>query len=99
MPWFSSLEMGTITEFPCNFTCQCPLPKIFLEVCFMCIFGLVEYIILKIASLLGIHTDKVELMCERVIFFLQNFKKRQKNISQNSQGYDMEMIKSTKHSS
>lgn len=64
----------------------------------MCIFVLVEYIILKIASLLGIHTDKVELMSECVIFFLQNSKKRQKNISQNSQGYGMGMIKSAKHS-
>lgn len=61
----------------------------------MRIFGQVGYLILKIASLLGIHTDNVELMCECVIFFFQNSKKRQENISQNSQGYDMEMIKST----
>lgn len=51
-----------------HFTCHYPPPpEIFLEVYFMCIFSLAEHTILKIASSLGIHTDKVKLMYESVI--------------------------------
>lgn len=71
----------------------------------MCIFSLAEHTILKIASSLGIHTDKVKLMYEFLIleqetaFFLQNSKKWQKNILQKSQDWGIGVIKSTKRSS
>lgn len=72
----------------------------------MCTFSLAEHTILKIASSLGIHTDKVKLMYESLIleqetaFFLQNSKKWQKkNILQKSQDWGIGVIKSTKRSS